>query len=522
MREQLPSGKVRVRVVVNGVRKTLGTFASDAEAARIERAHQRNLAEGVVGRPDGQTLRSFGRAWLEDRELRGNKRGRKVKDLDSERSLWVTHIESAVFADWPVESLRTFDVEEHVRELAGREAVQTIRTTAGIVFRPSGRTLSASTIKHALRVLRQVLDGAVARDIVPRNVAAGVAAPHEGEGEQCWSWLSIEEIALIERNVPEPYRTPLLFAIYMGPRQMELWRLQRGDIDLEGGWLTVREGADGSTKSGKVRKAPLLPQARALVEAWLERTPGAEPATVLFTKPDGERFGHGYDGGWDDKRKRRPLAEVARIRADEQAGKLRIVEIEPRAGTVLVETHGWRTKAGIARTLRFHDLRHTCASHLVQGTWGRQWRLEEVRSFLGHSSISVTQRYAHLSPEGLLKAARETPGAPGPCPRRAHGPRKSAPRKAAHPLVKQGARPPRIDRGTGGLEGRCSIQLSYGRGARTSDARGGLVGETGFEPATSSSQSWRTTRLCYSPKEARLLPLAAPGLKESGDFVDKF
>ena len=59
--------------------------------------------------------------------------------------------------------------------------------------------------------------------------------------------------------------------------------------------------------------------------------------------------------------------------------------------------------------MRFHDLRHTCASHLVRGTWGRRWSLEEVKEYLGHSSIQVTQRYAHLQ-DGLADAAAATAG----------------------------------------------------------------------------------------------------------------
>ena len=58
--------------------------------------------------------------------------------------------------------------------------------------------------------------------------------------------------------------------------------------------------------------------------------------------------------------------------------------------------------------MRFHDLRHTCASHLLMGTWGRAWKIEEVCAFLGHSDITVTQRYAHLSPDHLNRAAAET------------------------------------------------------------------------------------------------------------------
>lgn len=61
---------------------------------------------------------------------------------------------------------------------------------------------------------------------------------------------------------------------------------------------------------------------------------------------------------------------------------------------------------GLERRVRFHDLRHTCATHLVKGTWApklleRRLRLEEVRDWLGHADIGVTQRYAYLCSDGI-------------------------------------------------------------------------------------------------------------------------
>ena len=63
----------------------------------------------------------------------------------------------------------------------------------------------------------------------------------------------------------------------------------------------------------------------------------------------------------------------------------------------------WETalrKAGVAN-FRFHDLRHTAASYLAMN----QASLLEIGTLLGHKTVQMTKRYAHLSNAHIYTAA---------------------------------------------------------------------------------------------------------------------
>jgi len=65
-----------------------------------------------------------------------------------------------------------------------------------------------------------------------------------------------------------------------------------------------------------------------------------------------------------------------------------------RYGNVRKAFEGAKKRAGIV-DFRFHNLRHTFASHLVMAGID----LKTVQELLGHKSFEMTLRYAHLSPE---------------------------------------------------------------------------------------------------------------------------
>ena len=146
-----------------------------------------------------------------------------------------------------------------------------------------------------------------------------------------------------------------------GLRVGELVRLAPGDVDLRE--ATVRVLGKGN----KERVVPVGRKCVEAVQAYLERREelrhprtGAFDARALFLSVRGRRLG-------------------------------------ARAVQGLVHKYG---ALGAGRAdLHPHALRHTCATHLLDG--GAD--LRSIQEMLGHASLSTTQRYTHVSMDHLMK-----------------------------------------------------------------------------------------------------------------------
>lgn len=181
---------------------------------------------------------------------------------------------------------------------------------------------------------------------------------------------------MVERS-PEYY--PLfLCAIHTGLRSGELARLQWGDIDFNGYFLVVRRsivhGRIQPTKTDKTRRVDisdtLLGTLQALrhrrMKEWLGKAKNEIPEWV-FCNQEGNP-------------------------ADMHNVKNR-------------HFHKCLERAGL-RKIRFHDLRHTFASLLIQN--GEP--LAYVKDQLGHSSIKMTvDVYGHLVPGANRQAVNRLP-----------------------------------------------------------------------------------------------------------------
>lgn len=155
-----------------------------------------------------------------------------------------------------------------------------------------------------------------------------------------------------------------LTAISTGLRAGELAGLKFSDIDFKSRFFTVQHSYNGPTKSGKPRVVPILNIIYKPLQEWALKA----PSVYVFSNQRGEML----------KESSRAFQEIFK--------------------RVLRRANFSDRENGRAY-IRFHDLRHTFASHwMMKG--GDLFKLQRI---LGHSDTKMTQRYAHLSPQAFNK-----------------------------------------------------------------------------------------------------------------------
>lgn len=152
-----------------------------------------------------------------------------------------------------------------------------------------------------------------------------------------------EELQAMLKGCRQDIADIILCAYYTGMRRGEIFNMQWENVDLEKGFISILK-----SKTSRKRTIPIVPQLKSILERIGPKTNGA----VFSLSVDA------FDCAFKRLKKIKNL------------------------------TH-----------LHFHDLRHTFASRFRMN----QGNLGDLQALLGHSTLRMTNRYAHLSPEYLKK-----------------------------------------------------------------------------------------------------------------------
>lgn len=350
---RLRGGRHLARLPESLGRGSIGTYDTEEDARVALAIRMEEIARGDD--TDSLTVDRWGQRWLTAREASGS-----YRHVAQERARWSVYVTGSPLGRLPLRDVEASDVRAWLGALKGTRRAK----------------LSGSTRANALTIVRAALTGAVEAGHIAASPAAGVRLArgamrktHEG-----WSWLRADELEAMLLAAPNSKARSLwTVGAYAGLRTGELLGLRWADVDFERSELTVRHTRDDAPKTQRaLRVVQLLEPARDALHVWRTLSASVRSrAGLVWTSPTGGCHVLGYDAGFAETRR-----------------------------AVLP-----------GRRCTIRDLRHTCASHLLQGTWApgliaRALRLEEVRDWLGHTSITVTQRYAHLASDGARSLVR--------------------------------------------------------------------------------------------------------------------
>jgi len=203
-----------------------------------------------------------------------------------------------------------------------------------------GKPISPATVNREMAMLKRIINKAMEWGKASKNPISKIKMFPE---ERKLRFLSQQELTRLVECSPEALKPIIIIAVFTGMRRGEILNLKWANIRWDLGLIYVEH-----TKTNKIREIPMAKVVKDIL--WqLKRKSKSEYVFV-----DGEGKPLKTPRYWFDK-------------AVENAG---------------------------IKDCTFHTLRHTFASDLVKANVN----LKVVQELLGHRDLSVTLRYAHLSP----------------------------------------------------------------------------------------------------------------------------
>lgn len=242
--------------------------------------------------------------------------------------------------------------------------------------------LSGNTVKHYHANIRKALQYAMRTDIIPSNPADKVELPKIQKYNPSF-YTSDEVKGLLSEVVGTKLEIPVMIDCFYGFRRSEVIGLKWSAIDFEKKTITINHTITQSngkliirdkTKNNSSRRSlPLEP----IVETFLLELKERQEENKKLC-------GNSYNKDW-----------LEYICVDD-CGNL----IRP---DYVTETFLKLLKKRKLKQIRFHDLRHTCASILLKNGAN----MKEIQAWLGHSTYNTTADiYAHLDTSSVCNTGK--------------------------------------------------------------------------------------------------------------------
>jgi integrase len=223
------------------------------------------------------------------------------------------------------------------------------------------KELAPATVKHCLVLVGEIFNKAIKwGKYKGQNPVKGVKLPTlSNRRERFLSHEEADRILTELQNVSQSVHAQALLSLHCGLRAGEIFNLKGQDLDFENGIIRIMD-----PKNKSPRPAYMTEDIKKMLKARLPEAPNE----LIFK--------HRGNGGTRHNVSRTFDRTVKKLGFNK--------DVEDRRQRVV-----------------FHTLRHTFGSWLaIQGT-----PLLTIANLMGHKTISMTQRYAHLSPSTERKAA---------------------------------------------------------------------------------------------------------------------
>ena len=248
------------------------------------------------------------------------------------------------------------------------------------------RKVKPNTVIHYHAIIHSALKYAVKTDMLVQNVADKVDRPKKNSFQPVF--LSAEEMQkMFEALRGTKLELPVLVAAFYGLRRGEVVGLKWDAIDFEQGTISVKRTVTSTIIDGKYQefeqqsaKTKSSLRTLPLIGSFREYFMQVKEAQELNKQVCGNCYNYEYDGF---------------VFVDELGERMRpnyLTEYFPK----------YIAKHGMPK-MRFHDLRHSCASLLL----ANGVPLKQIQEWLGHSAFSTTANiYAHLDYRSKISSAQ--------------------------------------------------------------------------------------------------------------------